>query len=164
MPGTFFLELTPGQTVALDTTITSDELDMARMEDGTTVDGTFWGKLELVHDGDDHRMEFSGTRVQNTENVSTDLIVDSRMMNKLTVAAKPPAAKCHLSILAPAQQYADVVLSFSTYWKSGMTWPPAEPVPDSPNKIKWFLRAHPGGAVEHFETQMTTTALYYEAM
>ena len=70
------------------------------------------------------------------------------------------------SLPAPLEVAAnfDVVLSFSTYWKSGMTWPPAEPVPDSPNKIKWFLRAHPGGAVEHFETQMTTTALYYEAM
>ena len=79
------LELGPGQNVALDTTITSDELDMARMEDGTTVDGSFWGKLDIVHDGDVHKMEFSGTRIQNTENVSTDLIVDSRVINKLAV-------------------------------------------------------------------------------
>ena len=164
MPGTFSLELAPGQTVALDTTITSDELDMARMEDGTTVDGSFWGKLEIVHDGDEHRMEFSGTRIQNAENVSTDLIIDSRVINKLAVAAKPATAHCHLSILAPGQQYADVVLSFSSFWKIGTTWPPAEPLPESPSKIKWFLRVHPGGAMEHFETEMTTTSLYYEAM
>lgn len=63
MPATFNLELVPGQTVALDTTISSDELDMARMEDGTTVDGIFWGKLEIVHNGDEHNMEFSGTRI-----------------------------------------------------------------------------------------------------
>ncbi|KAI0807545.1 hypothetical protein C8Q74DRAFT_1213433 [Fomes fomentarius] len=164
MPGTFSLELSPGQTVALDTTITSDELDMARMEDGTTVDGSFWGKLDIVHDGDVHKLEFSGTRIQNTENVSTDLIVDSRVINKLAVAAKPATAKCHLGILAPAQQYADVILSFSPLWKLGVSWPPAEPVADSPNKVKWFLRVHPGGAVEHFETEMTATSLYYEAI
>ncbi|KAI0748165.1 hypothetical protein C8Q80DRAFT_1270605 [Daedaleopsis nitida] len=164
MPGTFSLELAPGQTVALDTTITSDELDMARMEDGTTVDGSFWGKLDIVHDGDVHKMEFSGTRIQNTENVSTDLIVDSRVINKLAVVAKPATAKCHLSILAPAQQYADVILSFSPLWKMGVSWPPAEPVPENPNKVKWFLRVHPGGAVEHFETEMTATSLYYEAI
>ncbi|EJF65896.1 hypothetical protein BD309DRAFT_1013767 [Dichomitus squalens] len=164
MPGTFALELAPGQHVALDTTITSDELDMARMEDGTTVDGSFWGKLDIVHDGDVHKMEFSGTRIQNTENVSTDLIVDSRVINKLAVAAKPATAKCHLSILAPSQQYADVILSFSPLWKMGVSWPPAESVPDNPNRVKWFLRVHPGGAVEHFETEMTATSLYYEAI
>ena len=164
MPGTFSLELAPGQTVALDTTITSDELDMARMEDGTTVDGSFWGKLDIVHDGDDHRLEFSGTRIENTENVSTDLIIDSRVMNKLAVAAKPATARCHLSILAPGQQYADLQLSFSPLWKMGVTWPPAEPVPEYPNKVKWFLRVHPGGALEHFETEMTATSVYYEAM
>lgn len=162
MPATFNLELSPGQNVALDTTINSDEMDMARMEDGTTVDGSFWGKLDIVHDGDVHKMEFSGTRIQNTENVSTDLIVDSRIINKLAVAAKPATARCHLGILAPAQQYCDVILSFSPYWKLGTSWPPAEPVAE--NKVKYFLRVHPGGAVEHFETEMTATSLYYEAM
>ena len=80
-----------------------------------------------------------------------------------TITARLPK-HCHLSILAPAQQYADVILSFSQFWKMGVSWPPAEPVPDSPSKIKWFLRVHPGGAVEHFETEMTATSLYYEAM
>ena len=46
----------------------------------------------------------------------------------------------------------------------GVSWPPAESVPDNPNRVKWFLRVHPGGAVEHFETEMTATSLYYEAM
>ncbi|KAI9064481.1 hypothetical protein FKP32DRAFT_644172 [Trametes sanguinea] len=162
MPATFSLELAPGQHVALDTTITSDELDMARMEDGTTVDGSFWGKLDIVHDGDVHKMDFSGTRIQNTENVSTDLIVDSRVINKLAVAAKPATARCHLGILAPQQQYCDVYLQFSPYWKLGVSWPPAEPVAE--NKVKYFLRVHPGGAMEHFETEMTATSIYYEAI
>lgn len=162
MPATFNLELNPGQTVALDTLITSDELDMARMEDGTTVDGSFWGKLDIVHQGDTHTMEFSGTRIANSEDVSPDLMVDARVINKLAVAAKPPTAKCHLTILAPVQQYCDVTLSFSNFWKLGITWPQAEPVSD--NKVKYFLRVHPGGAVEHFESEMTATSLYYEAM
>lgn len=162
MPATFSLELTPGQQVALDTTVTSDELDMARMEDGTTVDGSFWGKLDIVHSGDTHKMEFSGTRITNTENVSTDLIVDARVINKLAAVAKPSTAKCHLSLLAPAQQYVDVMLSLSPLWKLGVSWPPAEPVDES--KYKYFVRVHPGGAMEHFETATTVTSLYYEAM
>ncbi|KAF9464742.1 hypothetical protein BDZ94DRAFT_1190689 [Collybia nuda] len=162
MPATFSLELTPGQHVALDVNINSDELDMARMEDGTMVDGMFWGKLDIVHNGDDHRMEFSGTRLNSNEDHSQSLVIDSRVMNKLAVAAKPTTAKCHLSILTPAMQYCDVILEFSPLWKLGITWPPAESVSD--NKVKYFLRVHPGGALEHFESEMVTTALYYEAV
>jgi hypothetical protein len=88
-------------------------------------------------------------------------MVDSRVMTKLAVAAKPTTAKCHLSILTPAVQYCDVILSHSPLWKLGMTWPPAEKVEE--NKVKYFIRAHPGGALEHFESEMVTTALYYEA-
>ena len=162
MPATFNLELSPGETVALDTLISSDELDMARMEDGTTADGSFWGKLDIVHQGDTHTMDFSGTRIMNSEDVSPDMLIDSRVINKLAVASKPVTAKCHLTILAPAVQYCDVTLSFSSLWKLGITWPIAEPI--SENKVKYFLRVHPGGAVEHFETEVTATSLYYEAM
>lgn len=161
MPATFNLELMPGQHVALDTTVASDELDMARMEDGTTVDGMFWGKLDIVHQGDTHKMEFSGTRLQN-EQYTPEFMFDSRVMTKLAVAAKPTTARCHLSLLTPEVQYCDVILTFSPLWKLGITWPPAEQVAD--NKVKYFLRAHPGGAMEHFESEMVSTALYYEAM
>lgn len=162
MPATFNLELVPGQHVALDTTVSSDELDMARMEDGTMVDGMFWGKLNIVHDGDNHFMDFSGTRLQQEDGgVTPDMLVDSRVMTRLAVAAKPTTAKCHLSILAPSQQYCDVVLTLSPLWKLAVTWPPAEAIAD--NKVKYFLRVHPGGALEHFESEMVSTALYYEA-
>ncbi|TFY72650.1 hypothetical protein EVG20_g325 [Dentipellis fragilis] len=162
MDATFNLELAPGQTVALDTTVSSDELDMARMEDGTTVDGTFWGKLDIVHAGDEHHMEFSGTRIANAEEVSPDLMVDSRVITKLAVAAKPTTAMCRISLLAPTMQYCDVTLSCSPMWKMGLTWPPAETIEEG--KVKYFLRVHPGGGFEHFENQMVSTALYYEAM
>lgn len=162
MPATFNLELVPGQHVALDTTVTSDELDMARMEDGTTVDGMFWGKLDIVHNGDDHRMEFSGTRLTNQQDYSPDFMFDSRVMTKLAVAAKPTTAKCNLSLLTPETTYCDVTLMFSPYWKPGTIWPPAESLGD--NKVKYFLRVHPGGALEHFDSEVVSTALYYEAM
>ena len=161
MDGLFNLELEKGRTVAIDVTINSDELDMARMEDGTTVEGSFWGKLDIVHDGDTHTMEFSGTRLQN-QNANPDFLVDSRVISKLTVAAKPACAKCSLSILSPAQQYCEVNVSFSPAWKVKTTWPPAENVSD--DKFKYFLRVHPGGALEHFETESVVTAIYYEAM
>lgn len=162
MPATFNLELSPGQHVALDVNVNSDELDMARMEDGTMVDGMFWGKLDITHMGDDHRMEFSGTRLPPNEDYKNGFKIDSRVMTKLAVAAKPVTAKCHLSILTPAVQYCDVILSFSHLWQLGTTWPPAERLAE--NKVKYFSRVHPGGAIEHFESEMVTTALYYEAM
>ncbi|TFK54760.1 hypothetical protein OE88DRAFT_955577 [Heliocybe sulcata] len=156
MPAVFSLELVPGQTVALET-------------------GQFWGKLSIVHAGDTHKMEFSGTRLPAqdesaapnpaaiTNGVSiTDLVVNTKALTKLAVVAKPATAKCHLSLLPPAQQYCDVYLTFSQYWKMGLTWPPAEMVED--NKIKYFLRVHPGGAMEHFESMMVATSIYYEAI
>lgn len=145
MPATFNLELVPGQQIALDTIVASDgDFDMARMEDGTTVDGLFWGKLEIVHQDDTHKMEFSGTRLPPGPDgglYAPDFLLDARTIARLSTAAtKPATAKCHLSILPPAQQYCDVFLSFSDFWKIGITWPKAEPVQDTPNKIKYFLR------------------------
>jgi hypothetical protein len=162
MPATFSLELSPGQHVALETTISSEELDMARMEDGTTVGGSFWGKLDLTHRGDVHKMEFSGTRLPPGPEYPSDFLVDSRVVAKLSAAAKPTTAKCQLSILSPTQQYCEVILSFSPFWKLGVAWPLAENMAD--NKVKYFLRVNPGGAIEHFESELVSTSLYYEAV
>ncbi|KAG1772744.1 hypothetical protein EDD22DRAFT_859906 [Suillus occidentalis] len=162
MPATFNLELVPGQHVVLETTVASaDDVDMARMEDGTVVDGQYWGKLNIVHDGGTHTVDFTGTRIVNPD-VPPDMLFDSRVMSKLTTAAKPASVKCHLSILSPAQQYCDVILSVNPLWRLELTWPPAQPVNET--KVKYFLRVHPGGALEHFESEMVTTALYYEAV
>lgn len=164
MPGTFNLELSPGQQVSLEVTLNSDELDMSRMEDGTLVDGQFWGKLDIIHSGDDHSVEFSGTRLPPGEQFTTDMLIDTRVIGKLaTVTKETTTAKCNLTILAPAVQYCEVVLSFSPYWRLGIAWPPPEPK-EEPNKVKYFMRVHPGGALEHFESEMVVTALYYEAM
>ncbi|KAG1762066.1 hypothetical protein EDD22DRAFT_1029270 [Suillus occidentalis] len=145
----FNLELVPSQHVVLETTVTStDDADMARMEDGTVVDGQYWGKLNIVHDGGTHTVDFIGTRIVNPD-VLPDMLFDSRVMSKLTIAAKFASIKYHLSILSLAQQLE-------------LTWPPAQPVNET--KVKYFLRVHPGGALEHFESEMVTTALYYEAV
>ena len=162
MPATFNLELNPGQLIALDTIISSDELDMARMEDGTTVDGQFWGKLNIVHDGDNHEMEFSGTRIVNSDEISPDMLIDSRVISKLAMASKPAIARCNLSILAPTRQYCDITLNFSPYWKIGTCWPP--PMIDGNRVVYTNTRVHPGGAIEHFDSETITTTLYYEAM
>ena len=164
MPGTFNLELNPGQQVALDVTINSDELDMARMEDGTLVDGQFWGKLDIVHNNDTHLLEFSGTRLPPGAEFTPEMMIDTRVIGKLaTVTKATTTAKCNLTILAPAVQYCEVVLSFSPYWRLGVAWPPPE-AKEEPHKVKYFMRVHPGGALEHFESEMVVTALYYEAM
>jgi hypothetical protein len=134
---------------------------MARKEDGTVVDGTFLGKLEIVHQGDTHKMEFSGTKIA-PEDYNPNFLLDARVLNKLSVASSPPVAKCHLSILTPEPQFCDVVLSFSSLWDVGVSWPPAEAIEDK--KVKYFCRVHPGGALEHFESQMVATSIYYEAM
>jgi hypothetical protein len=160
MPATFTLEMEPGTNLVLETTV-SDEFDMARMDDGTVVDGTFWGKLDIVHSGDTHKMDFSGMRLDGVE-LPPDFTFDSRTLSKLVIATKPTVAKCQLSVLAPSQQECEIILAFSPMWKIGLTWPAAEQIADS--KIKYYVRANPGGALEHFNTQVATTALYYEAM
>jgi hypothetical protein len=125
MPGTFNLELAPGHRVALDTLVSADEeLDMSRTADGTIVAGNFWGKLEIIHQGDDHRMEFTGTR--RDDSLPEDFFFDNRIMNKLAVAAKPTTARCNIYMYSPETQYSDIHLSFSPFWKMGITWPPAE--------------------------------------
>jgi hypothetical protein len=164
MPATFNLELLPGQHVALDTIVSSDELDMARMEDGTTVDGTFWGKLVIVHDGDNHNMEFTGTRIVGDE-MTPSMLVDSRVVAKLADAAKPPVAKCRLTMLTPGTQpqYCDIFLHTSPFWTLANAWPPAERQ-DEEGRVKYFVRAHPGGGFEHFDSEMVSTSIYYEVM
>lgn len=162
MPATFNLELVPGQHIALETTVSSaEDVDMARMEDGTVVDGMFWGKLNIVHSGDTHTVEFTGTKMRDPD-ITPEFLFDSRVMTKLTTAARPTSAKCHLNILAPAQQYCDVILTVNSLWSLNLTWPPAENVGE--HKHKYFLRVHPGGALEHFESEMVVTSLYYEVV
>lgn len=162
MPATFNLELSPGQQIALETTVASaDDVDMARMEDGTVVDGMFWGKLSIVHTDNTHTVDFTGTRMNNPD-ITPELMIDSKVMGKLASASRPSPAKCHLIILAPIQQYCDVILTVNPLWSLSMTWPPAENVGD--HKHKYFLRVHPGGALEHFESEMVVTSLYYEAV
>jgi len=163
MPATFNLELVPGQNVALEVSVVSDELDMARMDDGTVVDGQFWGKLDLVHRGDDHKLEFQGTRLPHGSENAPEAMFDSRMISRLAIASKPPVARCQLSVICPIIQYCDLVLQTSAFWKLSMTWPPAESLDGDPNKVKFFCRSHPGGALEHFDSETVTTALYYEA-
>jgi len=163
MPATFNLEIAPGKVIAIDTVCESDELDMSRTEDGTLVAGMFMGKLDIVHDHDAkiHKMEFTGTRLKD-ESYSPEFFFDSRTMGKLVIAAKPSIAKCHISVLSPDQQYCDIELKLSPFWRLGNTWPPVESV--GPNAAKFFLRVNPGGAMEHFESEAVVTSLYYEAM
>lgn len=167
MPATFNLELTPGRTVALETNCESDDLDMSRTDDGTLVDGSFWGVLKITHQEDTHSIDFSGTRLDATSATGpilpNEFLFDSRMMAKLmTVAARPTTAKCSLTIIAPSQQYCDVNIGLTPMWRFGITYPTAEPVGD--NKVKYFLRVHPDGYLEHFESNAVVTSLYYEAL
>jgi hypothetical protein len=161
MQALFNLEIHPGHFGSLDTTVFSEGSDMARMPDGTLVDGHFLGKLDIVHDGNKHEMQFTGTRPPG-DKYPADFILDSRVMAKLPIAAKPSTAKCHMSILAPAQQYCDVVLMLSPLWKLAFSWPPPEMLDDG--KFKYSLRLHPGGAFEHFESGTVSTTLYYEVV
>lgn len=166
MPGLFNMELAPGQHVALDTVIYSgaEDMDLARMEDGTTVDGVFWGKLNIIHEGDKHELEFTGTRVPGEYDIPRDYIYNPRLMSKLiTAASAEMVAKCHLSILVPTEVHCEVTLGLSPMWRLHLTWPSYEELP-SQNKFKFFLRASPGGALEHFGDQVVATSIYYEAV
>ncbi|KAG8972421.1 hypothetical protein FRB90_010226, partial [Tulasnella sp. 427] len=87
MPCEFDLELSPGHRVALGTICNSEDLDMSRAEDGTLVDGAFWGCLKITHTEGEHAMEFRGTRLSPSPPTTstslslplpTDLVMDHR--------------------------------------------------------------------------------------
>jgi hypothetical protein len=155
MDGTFNLELTPGRHIALDVLISSDEHDMSKLEDGTKVLGQFVGKLEIVHDGDDHRVEFTGVRTLPGQ--------PSPVVNGvMTKASRPAVARCRLSIFPPQQQYVDIALSLAPLWKIGATFPNAEQLEG--NRVRWYVRAHPDGVIHHVNTETACTSLYYELL
>jgi hypothetical protein len=160
MPATFNLELAPGQIIGLETNCTSDDLDMSRTDDGTLVAGMFWGKLEIIHNENTHQMEFTGTR--KDEALPNEFFFDQRVMTRLAVAAKPTTARCCVYMSSPEIQYADIILSLHSLWKFGATYPFAETISD--HKVKFFVRVHPGGALEDITNQTVVSSLYYEAM
>jgi hypothetical protein len=134
MPATFNLELQPGRTVALDTICAADdELDMSRTEDGTLVDGKFWGVLKITHEGETHQVDFSGTRL--TADMPKDYFFDQRTISKLLIATKPTTARCNLTIRCPAMQYVDLNISLAGMWSWGVTYPQAESVADGKVKV-----------------------------
>jgi len=79
----------------------------------------------------------------------------------LSVAHKWKLGKSTLSI---SGNFLNARFFFFLLAGLGITWPPAEPIPATHNKVKYFLRIHPGGVLEHFESASVVTALYYEAM
>lgn len=167
MPGTFKLELTPGQDVTLSTTIKSNKLDMARMEGNILVDGTFLGKLDIVHSGDTHIMEFSGTCLPPGQEYNPDMFTDTHLTTKYAIVAKPATAKCHLTVLSPIVQFCNVVLKISPLWKLGVAWPLPEHDLDNTSgssTVKYFLQIHPGGVLEHLGSRVVSSALYYEVV
>lgn len=165
MPATLSLELCPGQILTFETKVSSGNGDMSHLDNGTVVDGIFWGKLDIVHTEDTHSVEFRGMRIPEDPLFTPEFLssfFNSRTIARLLTATKPAVAKCHLSVLAPEMQYCDVILVFSSLWRIGTTWPQAETV--SEGRVKYFLRINPGGALEHFESETVVSSLYYEAM
>ncbi|KAF8319279.1 hypothetical protein DL93DRAFT_2074854 [Clavulina sp. PMI_390] len=163
MPASFALELAPNRTVVLDTVCATDEdFDMAHTDDGTVVDGAFWGVMKIKHDydKDEHTVDFTGTRLTN--GLTRDFFLDRRTISKLQIAVKPTSARCTLTVRAPAVSLATIEIEISNMWSWGFTYPQAEPVSDG--KVKYFVRAHPDGYLEHFTSNLVITSLYYEAM
>ncbi len=125
--------------MALEANCESDDLDMSRTDDGTLVDGSFWGVLKITHQDENHSIDFSGTRLgaasATAPIVPNEFFFDSRAMAKLMmVAARPTTAKCNLTVVAPSEQYCDVNINLTSMWRFGTTYPTAESVAD--NKVK----------------------------
>ncbi|KZO95828.1 hypothetical protein CALVIDRAFT_545789 [Calocera viscosa TUFC12733] len=161
MPATFNLELEPNQTVALDTWVTSDTYDMSKTDDNVTVDGTFYGKLNIVHKPGSHTVDFTGTRYKDP-GLQGDFWMDASVMRRLAIVSKQQSvARCQATIMAPSPQYCDYYITLSPLWRLGVTYPQAEMLPDG--RAKFFVRtASKNGYLEHFQTETVITSLYYE--
>ena len=166
MPCDFDLELAPGQRVALGTICCSEDLDMSRAEDGTLVDGSFWGCLKIVHTDDEHLMEFSGTRIAASPSSDSGssilpLTMDHRAMERIALATRPATVKCTIRINAPKEESVEVGVCFSPMWQMTGSFPPAERAEEA--KAKWFVKVKPGGVIEHFGSSAVVSELFYEA-
>lgn len=170
MPCEFSLELTPGRHVALDTVCSSDALDMSRAEDGTLVAGQFWGCLKITHDLSAspspgvHEMSFNGKRLD--PNATPHRPLPSNNQSMLTdgptlTTARPATLRSSIKIKALKDAYFDLAVGCSPMWRMTGSWPPAEEVGEF--KSKWFVRASPGGVVEHFKSGVVVNELFYEA-
>ncbi|EJU05587.1 hypothetical protein DACRYDRAFT_74849 [Dacryopinax primogenitus] len=161
MPATFNLELDPGQTVALETWVTSEEYDMSKTDDNIMVDGTFYGKLSIVHKPGTHTVDFTGTRYRDP-GLQGDFWMDASIMRRLALVSKQQSvARCQATIMAPSPQYCDFYITMSNLWRLGVTFPQAEILPDG--RAKFFIRtANKNGYLEHFHTETVVTSLYYE--
>ncbi|TDL24701.1 hypothetical protein BD410DRAFT_744264 [Rickenella mellea] len=157
MPCSFTLELNEGEYLALDVTMSSKEQDMSRDETGGLIKGKFTGELNVVRDGANHKMEFVGALQQDPDHPekAEDSPDESLPPPKQTIA------RCVVHILAPEQQYCELTAAFSPHWTFNLTWPEAERL--NHDKFKYFLRLNSGGAMEHFDSETVTNALYYQA-
>ncbi|KAG8868227.1 hypothetical protein FRB97_002620, partial [Tulasnella sp. 331] len=171
MPCEFNLELSPGRRVALNTTCSSDALDMSRAEDGTLVSGQFWGCLNITHDFNTspssgvHEMSFTGTRNPTAAPHPISISLPAENLSMLTddrsIVTRPATLKSSIKIKTLKEVYFDLAVGFSPMWKLTGSWPPAEEVQEF--KSKWFIRASPGGAMEHFKSGVVVNELFYEA-
>ncbi|KAG8953938.1 hypothetical protein FRC04_000922 [Tulasnella sp. 424] len=170
MPCEFDLELFPGHRVALGTICTSEDLDMSRDEDGTLVDGSFWGCLKITHTDEQHAMEFRGTRVSPSPSTTstslslplpTDLVMDHRTVERLAVASRPSTVKSSIRIFSPKEDNIEIGIYFSPMWTLTSSFPPAEK--EGEQKCKWHVKTKPGGVIEHLGTSVVMSELFYEA-
>lgn len=169
MPCEFDLELSPGHRVALGTICNSEDLDMSRAEDGTLVDGSFWGCLKITHTDDEHTMEFKGTRLTPSPPSSsslalplpTNLSMDQLTVERLAVASRPSTVKSTIRIFSPKEDNVEIGIYFSPMWSLTSSFPPAER--EGEQKCKWIVKTKPGGSIEHLETSVVMSELFYEA-
>ncbi|KAG8984071.1 hypothetical protein FRB94_007793 [Tulasnella sp. JGI-2019a] len=170
MPCEFDLEISPGRRVALSTVCSSDALDMSRSDDGSIVSGKFWGCLKITHDFGAspspglHEISFTGTHNPSAGPPSISLPIESASMlveDHNAAIKRPSTLKSFIMVKPLKDVYFDLAVGFSPMWRMTGSWPPAEEVEE--HKSKWFVRASPSGAMEHFRSGVFVDRLFYEA-
>jgi hypothetical protein len=136
---------------------------MSRLDDGMVIEGSFWGKLDIVHDFEKkiHNMQFGGTRLPERD-YPPEFLFDRRVMIRLKDAAKPTIARCQLYILAPEESQCEITLAFAPLWTIGVTYPPAGAMEG--NRIRWPVTVKKNGMLEDLTSHAPCSSLYYEAM
>lgn len=131
---------------------------MSRSEDGTLVDGTFWGYLKITHTEDEHSMEFAGSRM--TSPPSTVANSPQSVTSSMIAPRRPSTLKCAVRVTCPKEDTVEIGVCFSPMWALTGSFPPADP---EENKAKWLVKVRPGGAIEHLRSSAVVGELFYEA-
>ncbi|KAL7424614.1 hypothetical protein Q5752_000298 [Cryptotrichosporon argae] len=147
----YTVESTAGKTTEMTATLSAPDLAKG------PAPGEYLGTLSV--DASTFAQRFAGRQLGPNE-VLTKFVVHDK--NTARLLFRPRAVRPRVDMLFPEEQSMEVTLSVAD-WTVTTAYPMTALVPDGARqKLRWFLRVKPGGAVEDLLTGTEASGLFVE--